>query len=779
MSAVEGIAYQSQSGLPSQNFGKRLPYLRMLVREGRSRFLSHYVVEFKNRKEQRQKALLFAQTDSTPTAGRTAPSRNFTHLLKSNELPFGFEISAIRQVISDGQEFVNALEAQIQDVQDVNVLAGLIQKRNETADSVRLHRAAVSPLRRVPPELICEILALSTEGNSSPPWHLGHISRFWRQAAISFGHLWSYIHLRSSADYISKMPILEHQLLRSANASLTVNFDDYEVQPPVLALLLQSFERWTSVRIFRRSLDSVDDILGRAGGQFTRLKRLEIVGGGPDSPEIIHNFRAPNLREAVLTESVLRIDYSSAIHIPWHQLTLYRGTYAPQRQLEILQAMPNLRECTLAFVNFARSPRSTSVSVILPHLRRLYLEEERFLIQLTTPALTDLFLFCPGLHTVSSLMHFESPSQLTKLVFMGDYRGSSGDILAVLRALPALKSFAMMGGLGGGLAEQVLFRGMTVTNTSDDLSPNLTSFLYGIYLMHQFPADEFVSMIQSRLEQTASSRLAFVRIWGTGLGSATDPTDSLAAQILTAQIQIWRDEGLDAAWGRDDAFEEPLSGAWRWNISMCFNATGFNFDPNTPISETMQALHDLDKAGHVRYIGMSSCCTWQCKLNLFRHSTLLDYSDSFQSMQCKNYYSLVYREEEREMFPTLKHFGAGSIPWFPPSRGALTRPFSQQQTKRGSSDPWSANSFTQSTAGQAIVNRVEEIVKKRGISTAQVAIAWIPSKDGVSALIVGSTSLDNLAIIGTIHVQLTEEEIKTLEAWRNRTSLWRIAIFGH
>ncbi|KAF7352052.1 Aldo/keto reductase [Mycena venus] len=194
------------------------------------------------------------------------------------------------------------------------------------------------------------------------------------------------------------------------------------------------------------------------------------------------------------------------------------------------------------------------------------------------------------------------------------------------------------------------------------------------------------------------------------------------------------------------------------------------FDPDTPIEETMQALHDVVKAGYVRYIGMSSCYAWQ--FHAMQNYAINNNLTPFISMQ--NQYSLVYREEEREMFPTLKHLGVGATPWSPLSRGALSRPLSQQ-TKRGESDALSANFYTQSAASQAIVNRVEEISKKRGISMAQVAIAWVLSKDGVSAPIVGTTSLANLAdIIGAIHVQLSDKEIKYLEE-----PYEPMAIFGH
>jgi len=184
------------------------------------------------------------------------------------------------------------------------------------------------------------------------------------------------------------------------------------------------------------------------------------------------------------------------------------------------------------------------------------------------------------------------------------------------------------------------------------------------------------------------------------------------------------------------------------------------FDPNTPIEETMQALHDVVKAGYVRYIGMSSCWAWQ--FHAMQNYAIANKLTPFISMQ--NYYSLLYREEEREMFPTLKLFGVGSIPWSPLARGLLTRPLSESTTRSKTDRYISRITQSESDTTVSIVNRVEELAKKRGISMAQVALAWILLKDGVTAPIIGATSLEHLRdIIGSVHVQLTLEEIKYLE----------------
>ncbi|KAK0466712.1 aryl-alcohol dehydrogenase [Desarmillaria tabescens] len=179
------------------------------------------------------------------------------------------------------------------------------------------------------------------------------------------------------------------------------------------------------------------------------------------------------------------------------------------------------------------------------------------------------------------------------------------------------------------------------------------------------------------------------------------------------------------------------------------------FDYNTPISETMRALHDVVQAGYVRYIGMSSCYAYQ-------YYAIQNNLTPFISMQ--NHYNLIYREEEREMFPTLKMFGVGAIPWSPLGRGKLGRPFTKESdTVRGETDPLLSR-YKGNQAAEAIINRVEELAKKKGLTMAQLSIAWILSKEGVTAPIVGTTSLDNLKeLIAATNVELTAEDVKFLE----------------
>ncbi|KAG1874950.1 aryl-alcohol dehydrogenase [Suillus subluteus] len=179
------------------------------------------------------------------------------------------------------------------------------------------------------------------------------------------------------------------------------------------------------------------------------------------------------------------------------------------------------------------------------------------------------------------------------------------------------------------------------------------------------------------------------------------------------------------------------------------------FDKETPIEETPAMS---------RYIGMSSCWAYQ-------YYAIANKLTLFISMQ--NHYSLLYREEEREMFPTLKMFRVGSTPWSPLARGALTRPLGQQ-TDRGQTDSM-IGKYVNVSAYETIINRVENLAKKKGITMAQVALAWILTKDGVSAPVVGTTSIEKLKdLIAGIDVKLTVEEIKYLEEEYKPT-----AVIGH
>ncbi|KAI0648544.1 oxidoreductase [Trametes meyenii] len=249
-----------------------------------------------------------------------------------------------------------------------------------------------------------------------------------------------------------------------------------------------------------------------------------------------------------------------------------------------------------------------------------------------------------------------------------------------------------------------------------------------------------------------------------GVGSEPGAKTVSKDSVQLAEMGIINQHGLN----RKHIFDSVKASLKRLQLDYIDLLQCHRFDYETPIEETMQALHDVVKAGYVRYIGMSSCYAYQ--FHQMQNYAITHNLTPFISMQ--NHYSLLYREEEREMFPTLKLFGVGSIPWSPLARGKLTRPLASD-TVRAKSDPFMG--FYSSVAAETIINRVEELAKKRGVSMAQISSAWIMSKPGVTAPIVGTTNLSNLEdILGALDVKLTEEEVKYLEE-----PYQPVAISGH
>ena len=182
------------------------------------------------------------------------------------------------------------------------------------------------------------------------------------------------------------------------------------------------------------------------------------------------------------------------------------------------------------------------------------------------------------------------------------------------------------------------------------------------------------------------------------------------------------------------------------------------WDPGTPIEETMEALHDVVRAGKARYIGASSMFAWQ-----FAKAQAVA-STRFVSMQ--NHYNLVYREEEREMIPQCIDQGVAVLPWSPLARGLLagtrTRE-GERLTERARTDPF-GDSLYKPEVDFAVVDRVAEVASARGVPAAQVALAWLLHKPGVTAPIVGATKLEHLDdAVAAEQLTLDPAEIARLE----------------
>lgn len=186
------------------------------------------------------------------------------------------------------------------------------------------------------------------------------------------------------------------------------------------------------------------------------------------------------------------------------------------------------------------------------------------------------------------------------------------------------------------------------------------------------------------------------------------------------------------------------------------------FDPTTPIEETIEALHDVVKSGKARYIGASSMYAWQFSKYLHTQEKLG--ATNFVSMQ--DFYNLVYREEEREMLPLCRDQGIGVIPWSPLARGFLAGNRSRDgeaQTTRAKSD---ANILTPTAFREGdyeIRDRVDAMAKERGVTSAQIALAWLLHQPVVTAPIVGASKMKHLDdAIAAVNVKLSDDEVKGL-----------------
>ncbi|KAJ7309122.1 hypothetical protein DFH08DRAFT_1050118 [Mycena albidolilacea] len=317
---------------------------------------------------------------ATATASPILPPLLDSHrLLRSNDAPLDSEIPSIRDFISDGQNQVEILNSQINNLG--GMIARLTRKRDEMAEHVLQHRVALSPVRRVPAELVCEILAMSLSNNdggdddndgfkfpNAPPWHLGHICRFWRRTALAYPAFWSSITIPCYSHHVHFPPdAIKIQLRRSSKATLTVcwsaQYDDDTPDPRAVDLVVSHSSRWRALLLdidyYYVELDWLCATAGRLVALETFVLRAHQLDGNPDMgfPDIFSP--APRLRNVLLTD--WKLGSSAPLpKIPWAQITSYRGTFKADSQVEILEAARNLLSCSLGFRSESSTPEQDS-----------------------------------------------------------------------------------------------------------------------------------------------------------------------------------------------------------------------------------------------------------------------------------------------------------------------------------------------------------------------------------------------------------------------------------
>ena len=234
-----------------------------------------------------------------------------------------------------------------------------------------------------------------------------------------------------------------------------------------------------------------------------------------------------------------------------------------------------------------------------------------------------------------------------------------------------------------------------------------------------------------------------------------------SAVIATKVWGIMRDEPNGRGLSRKAIFFELEQSLRRLQTEYVDLYQIHRLDSETPMEETLEALHDVVKSGKVRYIGASSMHAWQFTKALY----LADLHGWTRFVSMQNHYNLLYREEEREMLPLCQAEGIGVIPWSPLARGRLTRPWQAEQTKRFETDQFGKSLYSHTEAADhEVIDRLGQVAEQRGIPRAQLALAWMLSKPAVTAPIVGATKPHHLEdAVAALSIRLTPEEIAALE----------------
>ena len=240
-----------------------------------------------------------------------------------------------------------------------------------------------------------------------------------------------------------------------------------------------------------------------------------------------------------------------------------------------------------------------------------------------------------------------------------------------------------------------------------------------------------------------------------------DNTRREAAVIATKVHSVMRDEPNGRGLSRKAILFEIDQSLRRLQTDYVDLYQIHRWDYETPIEETLEALHDVVKSGKARYIGASSMHAWQFAKALY----LADLHGWTRFVSMQNHWNLLYREEEREMIGLCQSEGIGVIPWSPLARGRLARPWQSVSTKRYETDQFGKKMYSQTEeADRRVVDRLGQVAEKRGVPRAQVALAWLLGQPAVTAPIVGATKphhLEDAAAALSLH--LTPEEIASLE----------------
>ncbi|KAJ7670023.1 hypothetical protein DFH06DRAFT_1179833 [Mycena polygramma] len=480
------------------------------------------------------------------------------HLLRTNEPPGDTEMPIITGLISHFQRAADALTARI-GIPEAT-LDQLIAERDQMVERVQQYTAVLSPIRRMPLEIMCEIFSWTSPHtrrvpgslSTGAPWYLGQISTRWREIALALPSLWSSITVLHTVQYshekVSLLPMVQAQLIRSANEPLDVDFEwwrDEMDARPYLAALLPHSDRWASFRL--RCCDNLHallQLLCAAKGRLSRLKTLDILDPDYDDPDgnvpstALDTFCiAPALREVLLAKPTFYLP-SPPLLIPWHQLTRYRGVATTEYFLRVLRTASHLVEGAFGFTDEFSETLDDAV-IVFPHLQRLDFERGDLLDHVIAPQLT--YLSCNVVEPILPFLQ-RSSCQLTTLVLTLAYRWqpvalTPADVISVLEHTSTLESLVLEASPEDHQGNDRILSALTVTDTSV-ICPTLTFFAYGSATdVDVFSRAIFIGVIHSRLHSTHTCRLSHLRV-------LCPPKQAKTPDKLD-EMQTLVDEGLD------------------------------------------------------------------------------------------------------------------------------------------------------------------------------------------------------------------------------------------
>ncbi|KAJ7622300.1 hypothetical protein FB45DRAFT_798391 [Roridomyces roridus] len=376
------------------------------------------------------------QCGASSTASSIPPVPSMARcLFTSNICPVDSDAAAAKRFIAAAESFIGVLDCRIEILRAV--LDQLVAERGHLSSRIAQHRVILSPVRRIPPELICEILAwippqsrkIGRHVVEQPPWQLAHICRSWRQAALACPSLWSSFSVLHHGYPVSFPPeMIETQLFHTGSQPLDIYFgwkhDGALQDTSCWDLFLPLCHRWRSLRIecpSNRAAEALIERLRVVQDNVPLLERVEFFLDDEDPVPLDGQWdllsNAPRLSQLFLVDVALN-SYSPDFTVPWSQITHYRGVFPHARQLDILRRSPNLVQCSIGSDDEDVTAVHPDMMVQSLHLRQLHAEHCSIIGHIIAPALQHLSVNNPS-PTLHPFIHHSSCSLTTLVVTKG------------------------------------------------------------------------------------------------------------------------------------------------------------------------------------------------------------------------------------------------------------------------------------------------------------------------------------------------------------------------